>query len=180
LPQGPHPAAPAAPGRAPVRIRLTPAVAWALAGVALIFAVSIARLGARGVATVGAGLGPFEWAALVALTVTFVYTEGVRALQKRWGPHMVRRTAQLAAEPRAWVRLLAPLHALSLIHAPPPELARAWTGLFAITAAILLVRALPEPWRGIIDLAVSIALTWGTVAIAVLTVRALRAEPGGD
>jgi hypothetical protein len=154
-------------------------VVWALVGVGLVFVIAIVRLAGRGILTVRAGLTPTEWATLVVLTALFVFTEGVRALQKRWGPHMIRRTARLAAEPHRWVRLLAPLYALSLIRAPAPELARAWIGLFAIIGAVLLVRALPDPWRGIIDLAVSAALTWGTLAITVETARALLAAPQG-
>ena len=156
---------------APTRTPITPSILWALLGVALLFAVAIARLGARGLATVQAGLEPVAWLALLALTVTFVYTEGIRALQRRWGPHMLRRTTLLRTEPRLWIHLLAPLYALSLIAAPRRQLARAWAGLLAITAAVLVVRALPEPWRGIIDLAVALALTWGSVAIALAACR---------
>jgi hypothetical protein len=163
----------------PTQAAITPSILWALFGVALLFAVAIARLGARGLATVGAGLEPSAWLALLALTATFVYTEGIRALQRRWGPHMLRRTASLRTEPRLWVRLLAPLYALSLVAAPRRELARAWAGLFAITAAVLVVRALPEPWRGITDLAVALALTWGSVAIAVAAARTF-AGPARD
>jgi hypothetical protein len=174
------PTAPRPPAAAAARPAFTPSVAWALFGVAAVFAVPIARLAARGIATVGAGLAPPEWFALAALTALFVYTEGVRALQRRWGPHMIRRTVALASERRVWVRLLAPLYALSLVAAPRRELARAWVGLCAIVAAVLLVRALPDPWRGIIDLAVAVALTWGSSAIAVACARIFRlpASPG--
>lgn len=158
----------------------TPAIAWALIGVGLLFGVAIARLGTRGIATVQTGLRPGEWAALVVLSAVFVHTEGVRALQRRWGPHMIRRTLALRTEPRLGARVFAPLYALSLSHAPARELARAWAGLFAITAAVLLVRALPEPWRGIIDLAVALALTWGSIAMTAAAVPALRRSASGS
>jgi hypothetical protein len=165
--EAPPPASRAgATAHVPTATGITPSILWALFGVGLLFALAIVRLGARGLTTVRAGLEPGAWVALLALTVLFVYTEGIRALQRRWGPHMLRRVASLRVERRLWVRLLAPLFALSLIAAPGRELARAWAGAFAIMGAVLLVRALPEPWRGIIDLAVALALTWGSVAIA--------------
>lgn len=42
-------------------------------------------------------------------------------------------------------------------------------------AAALAVSALPSPWRGIIDGAVALALSWGLVALLVQLARALRA-----
>tara|TARA_B100002052_G_scaffold69243_1_gene62613 strand:- start:73 stop:264 length:192 start_codon:yes stop_codon:yes gene_type:complete len=54
---------------------------------------------------------------------------------------------------------------MGLIGAPVPKLIRTWLGVCAIVAAILIVRAFAEPWRGIIDLSVAGALAWGTIAL---------------
>ena len=141
------------------------AVCWALLGVVLLFATSIVQLGARGIATIRSGLDPAEWLALPVLTALFVYGEGMRGLQRRWVPAVLRRIAELPATRRAWYRLLSPLYAMSLVGAPKRTLWRAWAGVAAIVAAVLVVRSLPEPWRGMTDLAVAAALTWGLVAI---------------
>lgn len=124
------------------------------------------RLVGRGVATIREGLGPGEWAALVVLTALFVYGEGVRALERRWVPHLIERARQVRDVPSLGVRLLAPLYGLSLIAAPRRELAKAWAGALAIAGAVFVVQALPDPWRGITDFAVAAALGWGVLAIA--------------
>ena len=139
--------------------------AWTLIGVAALFASAVYRLGSRGVATIQAGLGWGEWSALVLLTVAFVYGEGFRALDRRWIPRLVERARLVGDDPRLFVRLLAPLYGLSLVGAGRDELVRGWLLTAAILGAVLIVRALPDPWRGIVDFAVAAALAWGLVAI---------------
>jgi hypothetical protein len=51
---------------------------------------------------------------------------------------------------------------------------KAWGGTAAIVAAVILVRNFPEPWRGITDLAVAAALTWGLGAIVAKAPEAFR------
>jgi hypothetical protein len=161
----------AAGSEAGTRRATTPAMWWGLLGVALLFATAAFRLGERGIQTMAAGLAPLEWLALLGLTAVFVYGEGVRALQRRYVPHVMRRVELLRAEPRGWYLLLAPLHALSLIGGSRGLLLRAWAGSFAIAAAVAIVRSFPEPWRGITDFAVAAALAWGTCALACAALR---------
>jgi hypothetical protein len=144
-----------------------------LAGVAGLFTSAVLRLGGRGVATITDGLAPAHWAVLVALTAVMVYGEGIKALQRRWVPRLIERARALRTE-RFWLQLLAPLYGLSLIGAPPARLARAWLGTSAIVTAVIVVRGLPEPWRGIIDFAVASALAWGLISLLVRAPGALR------
>ena len=138
--------------------------AWTLIGVAALFATAIYRLGGRGIATIQAGLGWGEWSVLVLLTVAFVYGEGFRALDRRWVPRLVERALLLRDDPRVLVRLVAPLYGLSLVGAARDDPIRGWLLTTAILGAVLIVRASPDPWRGIVDFAVSAALAWGLVA----------------
>ena len=153
------------------------AAAWALLGVAAIFAYAVLRLGERGIETIRAGLTPAEWVALVVLTAFVVYSEGVRALQRRWVPHLFERVAELGRERSVLYQLLAPIYALSLMAAPKRSLVRAWAGLFAIVAAVIIVRQFPEPWRGIVDFSVAVSLGWGLLVILAGTVRFLSDPP---
>jgi hypothetical protein len=138
---------------------------WAIAGVVALFVEAAWRLAVRGIITVRAGLEPVEWLILILLTAAFVWGEGVRALQRRWIPGVYRRIDALRDEPRLSYRVLAPLYAMSLIGASRSTLARAWLGVVLIVAAVFIVRALPEPWRGIIDIGVAAALTWGLLVL---------------
>jgi hypothetical protein len=139
--------------------------AWALLGVALLFSSAVFRLGRRGIETLQAGLGGFHTAALVVLVVLFVYGEGFRAIQKRYAPHLLGRVRDVAGHPNPVYHVLAPLYAMSLVGAPRGTLVRAWSGVAAIVCAVLLLRITPDPWRGIVDLAVALALAWGLGAI---------------
>jgi hypothetical protein len=149
------------------------AFAWGVLGVAVLFATAVLRLGARGLATVSAGLTGWQWLALAALTTVFVYGEGVRALQRKWVPWALGRLVALREERRTWYLLLAPLHAMAFIGAPARTLARAWAGTVAIVFAVLVVSRFPDPWRGITDIAVASALAWATVVLVVGGVRRL-------
>jgi hypothetical protein len=150
------------------------AFAWGVLGVAVLFATAVLRLGARGLATVSAGLTGWQWLALAALTAVFVYGEGVRALQRKWVPWALGRLVALRDERRTWYLLLAPLHAMAFIGAPARTIARAWAGTLAIVVAVLIVSRFPDPWRGITDIAVASALAWATVVLVVGGVRRLR------
>lgn len=149
------------------------AVLWALAGVAALFGSAVFRLGGRGIETIVGGLAPVQWVALTVLTFVMVYGEGVVALQRRWVPKLIERARALRDE-RFGLQLLAPLYGLSLVGAPAPRLIRAWLGTGAIVTAILIVRSLPDPWRGIVDFAVAAALGWGLVSIARRAPHAFR------
>ena len=143
------------------------AAGWALGGVSLLFLLAVVRLGRRGVETVQAGLGPAEWTALIFLVLLFLVGEGWGALQRKWVPRVVQRAAELRRGSALHHRVLAPLYGMSLIGGCARSKARAWAGTVAIVMAVLVVRSFPEPWRGMVDLAVASALAWGLLAMAV-------------
>ena len=147
-----------------------------MTGVAALFVDASVQLGRRGIATMRAGLEPLEWLALVLLLVAFVYGEGVRALARRWVPRMIDRARELGPRAHAHHRWLAPMYAMSLIGAPASTRAKAWLGVALIVGAVLVVRSLPEPWRGIVDFAVAAALLVGLAAIVAGVMRAKRTE----
>jgi hypothetical protein len=161
------------PGARPAATPLTTRAvrAWALFGVAALFGRAIWQLGGRGVATLAAGLQPAEWLALAVLTAIFVYGEGFRALQLKWLPRVFERVESLQAASPLPHRLFAPLYAMSLVGAPLRSLIRAWLGVAAIIMAVMFVSRFPDPWRGIVDLAVASALAW---ALAALLARSFR------
>lgn len=158
------------------------APAWALLGVAGLFTSAVVRLGSRGLATVGEGLSPVQWVALVLFTLVMVYGEGVLALQRKWVPRLLGRARSLRHEPLG-LKILGPLYGLSLVGGTRKELLRGWLGTLAIITAIVIVRSMPEPWRGIVDFAVASALAWGLLSIALGSPRVFRsteAEPSAE
>jgi hypothetical protein len=142
-----------------------PASYAAVVGVALLFAFAVFRLGRQGLEAIRSGLTPLEWGLLLILTGLFVWGEGVRALSRKWVPRVVDRAAALPRR-SLLLRLLGPLHAMGLVGGTRRGMIRAWLGTAAVVVAVVAVRALPSPWRGIVDFAVAAALAWGIVALA--------------
>lgn len=161
--------APASPGRRTLLV-----ATWAVGVIAVGFVEAIARLGARAWETVSAGLTPLHQAALVGVIVAFVYGEGMRALARRFVPHVVERAFRAGDDVSLRAAVLAPAFAMSLHGASPRSVARAWAGVALIVVAVFLVRALPEPWRGIVDAGVASALSWGLGALVLRFLHVVR------
>lgn len=154
---------------------------WAVVGVGLLLLEGIVRLGARAVALVRAGLDGPMWLALALVLAVFTYGEGYRALQRHFAPKVVTRALDAGARLSGCLPVLAaPLYAMSLVGADRRTLARAWAGVALIVVAACAVRALPTPWRGIVDAGVVSALAWGLVALAAQFTQALRAPALGN
>jgi hypothetical protein len=62
---------------------------------------------------------------------------------------------------------------MALFHAKRKNLILAWGLLVAIVLVVILVRQLPQPWRGIVDAGVVVGLVWGGISIVVIFVHAL-------
>lgn len=146
---------------------------WAVAGVVLLLADAIYRLGLRAVETLAQGASGGVWLAFALLSTAFVYGEGYRALQLRFAPRVIARAFAIDGR-RPHHVALAPLVALSLLGGSARELTRGYVAAALIISAALLVSLLSSPWRGVIDGAVALALGWGAVALLVQFRRALR------
>jgi iron complex transport system substrate-binding protein len=129
--------------------------------------------------TVAAGMTPSQWIVCAAIVLAFAYGEGWRALARRWSPFIVGRLRSIDGASPLWMKLLAPAYALGLVGAGKRLLLFAWGGTFAILGAVAIVRAMPYPWRGMIDLGVACALTLGASALVVRFLRA-PAPPASD
>jgi hypothetical protein len=153
---------------------------WAVLGVAAVLLEPATRLGVHGAATIAAGLNTLQWVALVGLTLLFGYVEGWRGLQRRFVPAVVERAFEIARARQRAAHWLAPLHALGLFGGTRRTRARAWRGAALIAAAVVLVRALPEPWRGIVDAAIAVSLAWGVGALLARFCRDVQCGGTGE
>jgi hypothetical protein len=141
------------------------------------FAEAIYRLSARALSTIDSGLTAPQWVVFAVAVSAFTVLEGHRALALRFAPKVVARSLALRSPDVAMpFKLLAPFYALALIGAPQPALQRAWVAVLLIALAVFAVRALPHPWRGIIDGSVAVALSWGLVAMGRQFVVAFRTD----
>ncbi|WP_181197246.1 hypothetical protein [Enhygromyxa salina] len=154
----------------------TAIVLWAVLGVIALLSQAIVRLLPRALEPVLDGsLGALGILAYVASIVAFAYSEGHRGFAQRFSPRVVVRALKLA-ERRGWLIAIAPLMAMGLVHGTRRRLIGSWVLLGGIVTLVLLVRLLPQPWRGAVDAGVVVGLSWGVIATLVLMIKALRGQ----
>ena len=93
------------------------------------------------------------------------------------------RAVYLGQNPRPLWFVLALPFCMSLFHSTRRQMTVSWTFVLAIVFLVWVVRALPQPWRGIIDGGVVLGLVWGLAVILALFVRYLAGHevpPPGD
>lgn len=145
---------------------------WGVAGVLLLLGQASWRLGTLAWEALQMGLTQLQWAICLSWIVVNAYAEGYRAFQLRFSPRVVARALHLARNPRPLHVAFAPLFCMGFFHASKRGMILAWGTTIMVLCFILLLRYVPQPWRGIVDGGVVVALLWGSVAIVVYYVRA--------
>ncbi|HLU68038.1 MAG TPA: hypothetical protein VKZ63_17260 [Kofleriaceae bacterium] len=160
------------------RPRIHLAELWGVLGFTAILAQAIVRLTPLALEPIRAG-GMAAWhGALYALSIAFnAYSEGYRAFQCKVAPRVVARALHLGERGRPLHVLLAPLFVTGLFHATRRRMITTWVFYAALIAVIVLVRQVPQPWRGMIDAGVVVGLLWGVLAILWVYARALAGHP---
>ena len=156
------------------------AATFGLAVHAILLAEASYRLGERALQTIHQGLSLPEWALMLLSITAFGYGEGYRALHRRFFPHVIARAGELARREERGVRnfMIAPFYVVSLLQADNRALLRAWVGVVLIVSAVFIVRALPEPYRGIVDAGVAVALAIGLGSLIFGFVAVVRSKRG--
>lgn len=160
----------------PIRVQLRPVssrragnlavVLWGVGGVTLLLGQALVRLTPIALEPLITGtLSATQWAIYIGWVLFSAYTEGYRAFQLGFAPRVVRRAFELAASPRPLFVLLAPAYCMTLFSAPRLRMAISWTVTIMVIIAVVVVRQLDQPWRGIIDGGVVVGLGWGVVCL---------------
>jgi hypothetical protein len=148
------------------------AAAWGLLGVAALLGSAVYRLTPIALASLREPLDALHYAGYAVSLVFLGYTEGYKAFQKQFSPRVVARARYLARHPTPIRVLLAPLFCMGFFHATRKRLTISWGLSLGVVGLILLVSRVPQPWRGIVDAGVVVALGWGLVAMAAYAIRA--------
>lgn len=69
---------------------------------------------------------------------------------------------------------------MGLFHATKKRMKVSWGVTLGVAAIVALVKKLPYPWRNIVDAGVVAGLSWGSVAILALWVKALYVGKSPD
>lgn len=153
---------------------------WGVSGWALLMGFAIARLLPHALQGFSRELTWGHWVAALVVVTFMAYAEGYRGFQKGLAPRVAARAQSLRAHPTALRVALSPLYCAGYFGSTP----RRTVSLLGLTAtivvAIVLVRLLNQPWRGIADAGVVVGLSWGLLALLVSGVRALALPNSGS
>lgn len=146
---------------------------WGVLGVTLLLSTAIYRLAPLAIASFSEQLDVVHYASY-ALSIFFLgYSEGYKAFQKQFSPRIAARARYLAAHPTVLRVLLAPPFCMGMFHATRKRLILSWSVALGVMVLVVLVGRLAQPWRGIVDLGVVVALAWGMIAMWVYAARAV-------
>jgi len=147
---------------------------WGTLGVAALLVQAILRLAPLALEPIRErSLTATQAILYVTWAVASLYFEGYRAFQLRFCPRVVARALHLSQHPRPLHVALAPLFCMGFFHANRRTLLLAWGTTAMVVGFIVALRHVPQPWRGIVDGGVVIALAHGVVALLVQLGRAL-------
>jgi hypothetical protein len=150
-------------------------VMWGVFGVVALLLQAIWRLLPIAIEPIVQGSLSAAQALVYGAWVIFnAYLEGYRAFQKRFAPRVVARAMYLSQNARPIHVMLAPAFCMALFHARNRTKRVAWITLILVVAVVVLVRRVPQPWRGIVDGGVVVGLAWGVVALVYFFVQASR------
>ncbi|MEO0795882.1 MAG: hypothetical protein AAFX93_12000 [Verrucomicrobiota bacterium] len=147
------------------------AILWGLGGVFLLVGSAVWRLTPYAVEAIQDGLTILQWAITVVWCVFMLVAEGYRGFQKQFSPRVVARSKYLSQNPVLWHVALAPAFCMGFFHATKKRKIVTWCVFTGIVTLVLIVRQLPQPWRGIIDLGVVLGLAYGLIWILIFAIR---------
>lgn len=145
--------------------RVGAAGVWGILGVLALLGEAIYRLTPRVLDLRDSHLTTLQWSVLVGWVAFNAYSEGYRGFHQNFSPRVIVRAQHLSAHPRPIFVALAPLYCMGHIHATRRRMIVAWSLTLGIIALVIAVRALAEPWRGIVDAGVVVGLAIGSVSI---------------
>jgi hypothetical protein len=115
---------------------------------------------------------PFQWALYVGWALYMGYAEGYKAFQCKFAPLVVQRAFSLVQNPSILNYALAGPYSMGLFNAPRKRMIIGWSITAGVFSIVKLVKMLPYPYRSIVDAGVVVGLSYGTLSICVLALKA--------
>ncbi|MEO7364563.1 MAG: hypothetical protein ABIV43_03595 [Candidatus Saccharimonadales bacterium] len=145
--------------------------AWGLIGFTALIVSALYRLLPHVADAFTAGITPLQWLVVLVWSAVMVYSEGYKGFQKQFSPRFAARAFHLSQLPSLLPQLLAPLYCVGYIYAPKKRKIVSWSLTTGVVLLIIIVRLVPQPWRGIIDTGVILGLAYGIVSVYYYVVR---------
>ncbi len=147
-----------------------------MAGVLILLSSAVFRLAPLAVSAFLYHLYWYHWVSLALIILFMSYAEGYRGFQQRFSPRVAARARYLKEHPKVLHVLLAPFFCMGYFHATKRRRIISISLTVGIIVLVLLVRLLPQPWRGIIDAGVVLGLIWGIISLLIFCVNAFASR----
>ncbi|MBI4651379.1 hypothetical protein HY745_08880 [Candidatus Desantisbacteria bacterium] len=145
---------------------------WGLSGVMILLISAVYRLSIPALEIFNYKLLWYQWVILILNVFFFTFVKGYLGFQRGFSPRVAARARYLKEHTVFINSILAPLFCMGYFKASRKRKIIAVSLTTAIIIMIILVRKLPQPWRGIIDFGVIAGLLWGIVSLIVFGYRA--------
>lgn len=147
---------------------------WGIGGVVSLLLFAVFRLSPMAFELASFDLAAQHWAALAGSILYMAYAEGYKGFHLAFAPRVVARARYLSAHPQLLHVILAPVFCMGYIHATKRRKLLSFALTSMIICFVLIVRVLPQPWRGIVDAGVVTGLMLGILSIIYFYVQGLR------
>ena len=149
---------------------------WGLTGVLVLLGSAVYRLTPLAIDAFSYAFSWYHWFSFFLILFFMAYAEGYRGFQKGFSPRVAARALYLKKNPRLLHGLLGPFFCMGFFHASRRRKITSFSVTSGIILLIILVRFLPQPWRGIIDAGVVLGLAWGVVSLIIFSFQAFTAK----
>lgn len=149
---------------------------WGLAGLSLLLVSVIYRLALVSMEAFSYEFFWYHWLALLLNVLFTAYAKGYRGFQKGFSPRASARAKHLKDYPNALHTVLAPFFLIGYFQASKKIKVVSILMTVGIIVLIFVIRLLPQPWRGIVDLGVIVGLTWGLISLLSFSLQAFTSE----
>jgi len=150
----------------------TAALWWGTLGFMALLAVGIQRMWGIALDSLSYSWTTSHYALLIVNTFIMAWVEGYRGFQQSFSPRFAARAISLKRKPSPLGFVFAPLALMGFFHAPMRRVIGAIALTLGIVAIVLVYRAFPQPWRGILDFGVIVGLSWGAIATLLAVINA--------
>ena len=145
---------------------------WGLLGVILLLGAAVYRLSFWAIDAFNYPFSLLQWVIFVGYAIFMAISEGYKGFQKGFSPRVAARALYLSKNPSPKRFIFAPLFCMGFFGATRKRKITTWILTLTIIGLIIIIKLLPQPWRGIIDFGVVLGLTWGLISLILYAIRA--------
>ncbi|MBI5207393.1 MAG: hypothetical protein HY934_06330 [Candidatus Firestonebacteria bacterium] len=146
---------------------------WGIAGIIMLLASAIFRLAPYALEAFNYNFLWYHWLALIFNTIFMLGVKGYLGFHKGFSPRVAARAKYLKDNYIFMNSILAPLFCMGYFKSSLKRKISAISLTIAIVILIILIRKLPQPWRGIVDFGVVAGLIFGIISLIIFGYKAL-------